>query len=656
MLILCVVVQGVDVPIPSNLLPFIPSTLSASHAASSTSALTEENTLTDVSTPPEPDVAAIVGAVIGIMAAMFIGVIVFICWRRRRRRTRSDTRTPEARPRGMLGRLVDGRRGFTLRRADTVSSWFAGREEKDDSISGLLPKESLRTLSSLESSDPRTRLTGGVRPTTSVDQLTPPPPPPSYLKPNNLGYSQEGWTRRTSSPAPPASLSGNPFTTPSHSRNSSYDLSDRYTDGASVSNSLLSTAMSTSTPFSGVRSFRGPGGNTPLSPASGPGSLQETRFALAAREHEVAMEGSVLQAPARAIAATSHSAFGPISPEVAAKGMHKRNLTIDTTNLGVSDALKNTLEITDAAPGVAEKPKHGRAHDPNLLSDLAPSTPNDRVNSGSDDDAARRAELQKMFSCDTPLSDYEIHESVYERFYSTPTEGCEELRSPAAPESTTMEMFGIGFGAMGGRWEPRNSESNWSTHDASLLVRLPSKKTKKGIRTPLGPMMMQNSLKRGTSVLSTSASSSHGGDPPSSPGQRSEIPSGKSSSYHSNESKPKQVMSPAAMSSLLDANRIGLGPSDPQMNETIFEVDEDVQPVPRRPLSDGDVPTSAPSGGGGTSGSGGSYQTQEPAQRRGERQGSNLTPRTAPPRRSVVPEGFSEEGSGLSSEDVRRWL
>ncbi len=415
--------------------------------------------------------------------------------------------------------------------------------------------------------------------------------------------------------------------------------------------------MSTSTPFSGGKPFQGSDGNTPPSSASSPRGLQELKLELAAREHWIATEGGVPHAPARTSAAAPHIDFGPTSPEKAAKGAHRRNLTIETANLGASrstsDTQRKSFETT-GVPGVPANQKQDRAHDTNRLSVLAHLSPN----GNSDEDAAATAELQKMFACDTPSSDYEMHESMCERFQTTPTEGCQELRSPAAPESATMEMFGIGFGVMGGKWEPRHSDSNWSSHDASFVARLPSKKSKKSIRTPLGPMRIQHSIKRGASVLSTSAYSSYGDETPPSSDQKWEMASGQSSPYQNNESNPKQIMSTGTMSSSPDVYGTAPGSSAIQAKETIFEVDEDVPPVlPGTPMSDGNVPTSTPSGGGGrTSGSGGTDDTWEPAQRPGEKQGSTLTPRTAPPRHSVVPDDFSsEEGLGLSRANTRKW-
>ena len=715
MLILSILVQGIIVPIPSAFQSFIPSTLSSSHTTSpTTSTPTEASTSTDASNPPAPNMVPIVGAVIGIVAAMFIGVFVFICWKRRRRRRRphNDTRTPGVGPRGVLGRLKGWRTGYTLSRADTVSSWFAGREEKDDPGRGLLPKESHGVLPSQQSGDPKfgytSRDASATSPNFLENQLAPPLPPPSYLGHNTLGsmgedwmredWMREEWMRRTSSPAPPASLSGNPFATPSHSRTSSYDPPGRYPDGPFAINSLPSTAMSLSTPFSGVKPFLGSDGNTPPSSASSPRGLQELKLELAAREHWIATEGSAPHVPPRAIAAASHVESGPaVSPEksAAAKGMHRRNLTIETANLGASrsipDTQRKSLEST-GVPGVPANPAQDRAHDTDALPGLAHlSSPNGT----SDEDADATAELQKMFTCGTPLSDYEMHESICGRFQTTPTEGCHELRSPAAPESATMEMFGIGFGVMGGKWEPRRSDSNWSAsasasanpnvnaNDAGgFVARLPSasnRRTKKSIRTPLGPMRIQQSIKRGASVLSTSASAScsHGDETPPSSDQKWETPSasGEPSSYQNpnNGSHPTQGTSTGAVSSLPDVYRVALGPGVPQQaKETIVEVDENAPSVllPGAAVSDGNAsPTATPSGGGGgasgttTTGGGGGGGTssqddaREPAQYSpGENQGSNLTPRTAPPRHSVVPDDFSsEEGQGLSRANTRKW-
>ena len=670
MLMLCVVVQGFTVPIPSAFQSLLSSTHSSSQTTtttSPTSAPAETSTSTAAPTPSGPNIVAIVGAVVGLVVALFIGLVAFLCWRRRRRRRRphNDTRTKGTRPRGILARFMEWRTGYTLSRADTVSSWFGGREEKDDPGRGLLPKESQGVSPSQRPSDPKfgytSRDASATSPTHLEIQLAPPPPPPSHLKHNTLGsigedwmredWMREDWMRRTSSPAPPTSLSGNPFATPSHSRNSSYDPPGRYPDGPFAFNSLPSTAMSISTPFSGVKPSLGSGGNTSPSSTSSPRGLQEMKLELAAREHWIATEGSPPHAPPGVIAAAPHVDSGPVSPEKTAKGMHRRELTIETVNLGASrsipDTARRSLEIT-GVPGVPANPKQDRAHDTHTLAVLAHTSPH----GNSDEDAATSAELQKMFTCGTPLSDYEMHESMFERFQTTPTEGCQELRSPAAPESATMEMYGIGFGVMGGKWEPRHSGSNWSANDASLVARLPSKRSKKSIRTPLGPMRIQHSIKRGASVLSTSASSSHGDETPPSSDQKWETPGGQSSSYQNSESNPTHIMSTAAVASLLDAYRLAPGPSAPQAKETITKVDE-IAPcvlLHGTHISDGNAPpTSTPSGGG-------TQESREPAQTLGERKGSNLTPRTTPPRHSVVPEDFSsEEGLGLSRANTRRW-
>src|SRR5258706_5540667 len=187
MLMLCVFFQGITVPIPSAFLPFIASTLSSSHTTSPTNTPTEGSTSTGSPTPSEPNIVAIVGAVIGIVVVLFIGVVAVICWRRRRRRPHNDTLTQGARLRGILGRLMEWRTGYTLGRADTVSSWFVGREEKDASRQGLLPKESLRVPPSQQSSNPKfgntSRDASATSPSHLENQPTPPPPPPSYLKP-----------------------------------------------------------------------------------------------------------------------------------------------------------------------------------------------------------------------------------------------------------------------------------------------------------------------------------------------------------------------------------------------------------------------------------------------------------------------------------------
>ena len=594
--------KGITVPIPSAILPFLRSTFAHSRTTSPTSTPT-----VTPNAPPssEQNIASIAGAVSGVIVAIIlISTVAFVCWIRRRRRGYNDTPPQGVHRWGIRGRIVDWRSGGTLSRADTVSSWFAGREEKEETSKGLLSRDLQRVLRPQQSNDPGIEYTNGgageTTPTRSEHQMTPPPPPPTYLKPHASMSVREDWMRRTSSPAPPSSFS-NPFATPPHSRASSYDLPDRYPDRASTTSNLLSAFVSISPPFSVVKSFLGSDGNTPPSSSSSPGILQEKQLELATREYKVATESNVPYTPANAIAAAPDSAFDPLSPGKASSDLgHRRNLTIDTTNLGVSRPVsRRTLGITTDASGVPVDPKKDSAP-----SSLHHSIPNDNNNSNSDEGAAASAELQKMFRCSTPVSDYEVHESTCGRFQTTPTEGCHELLSPAAPESATTEAFGIGFGAMGGKWDPRHSDPNRSSNDGSVAAQLSSKKSKKMMKTPPGPVKTQSSIQRVSSFLSTSISASHEGE------------------------------------------------SFPEETGTIMEVDENAPPLLGTYLSDGSAPTSAPSTGGGTPGNGGAH-LQEPAQNREQGRGSPLTPRTAPPRHSVAPEDFSEEGLKLSRENTR---
>jgi hypothetical protein len=525
---------------------------------------------------------------------------------RRRRGGYGSKRWKGAHRWGELGRLADWRRGATLKRTDTVSSWFAGREEKDGSSRGLLSKDSQRGWPLQQSIDPGIEYTGhGARTTTpngSEYQLTPPPPPPSYLKPNTLMSVREDWMRRASSPVPPAPLSGNPFATPPHSRPGSYDPFDR---AAGTNN-----PPSFSAPFAGVKPVLNSDGNTPRSPASRPGALQENQPVLDASERRVATESSVPSASAAA--AAPHSALG--SDGKASNGQvhgHRRDLTIDTTNLSVP-----------AGP----RKDRGRS-----------TTSNDKTNSVSDEHAAVSADLQKMFTYDASISDYGVHESLCGRFETTPTDECEEVRGPAVPESATIEAFGgIGFGIMGGKWDPRNSGSNMGTP-------LSSKRSKKTIKTPVGPMKIQSAITRGASVLSTSIlSSGHEAETgtPSSPSQKPEMSRKISSSDHGSESKGSQAMSPGTFSSLFRAYSTtapGPGPSGSRTSNP------PTPPIPGVPISsDGSAPTPALKRTGGTLGRRGTT----PVSKRGKPQGPPLAPRTAPPRRSVAPEDFSEDGLG----------
>ena len=628
--------QGVTVPIPPSLQSFIPSTIGPSRVTVLTSTSTATITSVKPPTRSEPNFAAIAGAVAAIVAGIFIAATAFVCWKRswNRKWGHNNTRMQGARRRGILARLVNWRSG-SLVRADTVSSWSAGREERDDSNSRLLSKDPQRVWASQQPGDlmsgypARGAKARDARATTALPfelQLTPPEPPPPHLKPNTLAYIREDWTRN-------APMSGNPFVTPPHSRSVSYDRSDRYFDGTSATSSLPSTAVSVSTPFSGGRPFLGSNGDTPPSSASSLGALQDKPRAW------TASEGSVLQTPAGAVTA-------------AQKTRHQRNLTIDTAIVSrpVSDTQKRTPEITVVAPGVPEDPKQVSGHDINPPPVLAHSTPSDE---GA---AAAASELQQMFTCGTPISDYEVHESICGRFETSSTEGYHELRSPAVPESATMEMYGnIGFGVMGGKWEPRNPDSNRSSNDASLVATpLSYKRSKRSMKTPPGPRRYQSAIKRGASVASTSVTPSPRAVTPPSPSPRSELQSGKSWSDRSSESRRTQVVSTGTISSLLEVYSRGPSPSTPQGQDTIFEVDENAPPVPGTPIPGSNAPTS-PLNREGTFGSGGRTTVQELAQRRGQGQVTPLAPRTAPPRRSVAPEDFSGDSLGLSRENTRRW-
>ena len=653
---MCLDVQSVTLVtlVPTNWPTQLPSTLSTATISS-----------TDTSAPSGPSIATIAGATTAAIAAIFLGVVAIICWRRRNK----NKRTHQERRRGFRGGSKGWGKGVDAHRTDTIKSFFVGREEGDESSTGLLSGKSQRSWTSQQLSDSRVRYAGlgarAARPTFSANEPIPPQPPPSHLKPKTLIGIREDRMRSAPVPATSAPPIVNPFATPSHSPSGSYD--DRYPDGISPTNSLPSTGLSLATPFSGGRPFPAWEGNTPPSSISSPGGLQRT---WPPWEHRAATEGNAphtLAASATALTAAPHSASGPTATGEAGKS-HRRTLTIDTTNIHVP---RRSLEIQRplqgspvAATGVPSDPKRvsSHAHDVNPPTALTSAAPHENPLPNPEEDAA--ASLGKMFTSATSPSDYEIHESMPMPDFTSPTDGGFDAGSPL-PESATLEMYGIniGFGVMGRKWEPRNSDANSSSNPAT---RSSSKKSMRGMRTPASPRRVQSLTK--AAVPSASASPSSGTKTPPTPTWRppAATPSGQppppSSSGRNSET------STGTISSLLDG--YGAAPSPAQVKDTIFELDEDA-PVPTAAAEMDEAedaptpPVATPRRGGDAFGSG---ETQAQAQKqgaggqgqswgRGRGHGSPLTPRRAPPRRSVAPEDFSEEGLGaLSREDTtRRW-
>ena len=261
-----------------------------------------------------------------------------------------------------------------------------------------------------------------------------------------------------------------------------------------------------------------------------------------------------------------------------------------------------------------------------------------------------------MFAFDPSLSDDEIHKSIHQVYQQSPTDGGNDMSSPAAPESATTEMYGIGLGVMSRGWEPWHSDANSRSNHTSLQSSgkrsTKSAKSVKSVRTAPSPMRFQSLIsKRSAAALSMSAVSgapSPGAGagamtPPTTPGQRPATSSRKLPSDRESESGGRKVVSTGTLAGLLEA--YGVAPSPTPSLEgkgTIFELDEDALVVHGTPESGRREPASASalSEGGGTLGGDGGTQGQNAAQLVGQRP---LAPRNNPPRRSVVPEDFSKD-------------
>ena len=657
MLTLGVGVQDVTPPIPSALQTLISSTLIPPTPVPPPATVTGIPTMTmpglilptSTSTPPAPTLAETAGAVTGTIAAIFILVIAFICWRRRNKRTRGDRLRRGGRPGGMAG-------WRTPVRANTGESFVIGKEESDDPSTGLLSKKKTqRFWTSPHPSDSRVGYTGlAARVTMLVPreyQQIPPQPPPSHLKP----------VPRAAGPATPALFSSRPFDNSSHSPSGSYDQSYRYYYGISPTNSIPSTAVSISTPFSPVKPSTAWDGNTPPSSASSPGAQEKQRILWGGRR--AATEGSVPHTPATSASANTaapHSPSGP-SPTRASANGHRRNLTIDTSitsSRALPDIPREPQENTVAVTGLPADSTQVGAHDTNAPSGLTSLSPNDRPKSNSTAEAEAK-KLQDMFAFDPSLSDDEIHKSIHQVYQQSPTDGGHDMSSPAVPESATTEMYGIGLGVMSRGWEPWQSDANSRSNHTSLHSSgKRSMKSVKSVRTPPSPMRFQSLItKRSAAALSMSTVSgapspgagAGAATPPTTPGQRPATSSRKSSSDRESESGGRK--STGTLAGLLEAYGVAPSPTPSQEGKgTIFELDEDVLDVPGMPESGGGAPASASAlsegGDGGTQG-------RNTAQLVGQRP---LAPRNNPPRRSVVPEDFSEDALlNLSRESTQRW-
>ena len=723
--------QGITVSVPSAIATFIPSTLvpaGGSHAQVPTSTPTIA-AATNSAAPPGPGVAATAGAVTAAVAAIFFAVVALVCWRRRYRRCRPH----RAHHGGILGGMGGWRKGLAVDRTDTVKSFFAGKEEGDDSSRGLLSSKSPRYWAPQRPSDARSGYAalGGrtAAPPVPVppqhqhqpqhqyqnqnpNQLSPPQPPPSHLKPAIwVGIPPIPDDRARRAPSASATATG-PGPSPAHSRAGS---ADRYLDGLSPATSHLSPAVSISTPFWGARpSFAGWDGSgngngngsgnwgTPPSSASSPGAVPEKQRAWG-WERRAATEGSSvgvlhpLPALPAAAGASTHSGFGT-TPQAAQQAQaqaqaargHRRILTIDTTNINI-EVLRPKSAVQRAPLGIAvAAPAPNPNPNPN---------PNPYVEDVDAEDAlaTTAAELGRMFAADTTtdasassLSGHEIREAIRQRYHTSPTDGAhgdgdDDACSPAVPESASMEMYGIGFGVMGRRWEPRSVDVHASTNasvnnngnasgsaPSSVAGSAEGKRSAKSVRGARPPPQVpglrrfqsQVLTTRAAAVLSTfAASPSRSRTPSRTPSHRSSpSPSSSRSRSRSARATPalqtptpeggKEVVSTGTIASLIGGYGIAPTPSPSTTTAT---------------------PAATPQGGGGgvaaapgrDEGGGEDEDEDEgaplvprvPASADAPASSalSSLTPRRAPPRYSVVPQDFSEDGHGLSRDGTRRW-
>jgi hypothetical protein len=649
----------------------IPSTLvpSQTEISTSTSAEAEESTLSGTSKSSPPNIAAIAGGVTAAIAVVCLAVLAFICWRLRNR----TTQTQRGRRKGIRG---------SVDRTDTVKTFLVGREETDDSSGGLFRGKTLKFWTSQQPISSRGTYTGigvGDMAMSGPDSNQPSPPqlPPRHLNPMTMMDTRVDRVPQRPGHASSFSSSSNPFATPTHSRSGSYDPYDRHPNETSTTNNLSSTSLPFSKPFA-TKPFASWDGGRPPSSVSSVGTLQEkhrtwTAWERAALQRRAATEGSAPHAPALSAsgsAAARHSApvSAPIRHAVNDRG-HGRNLSIDTTNLSLPrpaprrppdiappDARRRVpRETALVAASVPTEPKPDIVHDTDAPAVLVspPPKPKPKTRSNTVDEAADK--LGQMFACD-PSPSEDPHDAM-RRFYQTsPTEGGHDQDSPAAPESTTMGMWEVGFGVMGRKWEPRSADAHSNAHGAS---RSSSKQSAKSLKAPRSTGSLRALTKRGAAVppisLLPNPSAGTGAATRPGPGRTPKMLDVKLPSEREGEWDVDTQASTGTMSASVDVQGRGPSPAaSPRGKETIFEIDENAPSVPKLPMPDAGTPDLPLSGEADTF-EGEGVEVEIPAAVAGDIQVTPLTPRIFPPRRSVVPEDFPEDGQWLSRESTQRW-